>query len=263
MRILRRLLPPILLGIALVALYLVGRAALPPARQFLMPAPFDIWTEAFANPAVRADLGRRILVTGGIALSGLAASIAIGVALGIAMFRWSLVERAIAPYLVVLQSVPILAITPLLQVGLGYGTEPKVIIAFILSFFSIPTTLLLGLKSIDRGLLDLFRLQKTSWWVMLWKLGLPAALPTLFAGLRIAAGLAVIGAITGELFFQTGSGGLGQLLINAKINFEYPVLYAALITSSLMSVAVFLGFAWLGQALFAAWHETGPAGSRP
>jgi NitT/TauT family transport system permease protein len=251
-----RLMPPLVVGIALALLYMLCRELLEPHRRFLMPSPVELWTDAFGRSDVRRELGARLLITASIAFYGLAASIAIGVATGIVMFRSRWMERAVAPYLVVLQSVPILAITPLLQTGFGYGMTPKVLIAFIISFFSIPTTLLFGLKSVDKRYLDLFRLQGAGWWTTLWKLGMPSAMPALFAGLRIAAGLAVIGAITGELFFQTGEGGLGQMLINAKMNFDYAQMYAALITASALSVAVFLLFTWLGNRLFAVWHES-------
>lgn len=253
--ILARHLPPLLLGLALIGLYLYGRSRLPAHRRFLMPAPAQLWQEAFGLASVRQELLVRLAFTAQIAFLGLLASVVIGMALGILMFRYRWLERAAYPYLVALQSVPILAIVPLIQTALGFGVGPKVLIAFIISFFPIPTTLLLGLKSVDVGLLDLFRLQQAGWLVTLRKVALPSAMPQLFAGFRIAAGLSVIGAIVGELFFRTGPGGLGQLLINAKHNFQYPLMYAALIVSSLLSIAVYLSFSWLGERLF-HWHES-------
>lgn len=257
LRLVKLVVPPVLLGLALLALYTAARAQLPPHRAFLMPGAGDLWTMAFSRPEVLAELGRRALVTISIAVAGLAVSIPIGMALGIAMFRLRVMERAAFPFLVALQSIPILAIIPLIQSALGFGFLPKVLIVALFTFFSIPTTLLLGLKSVDRGVLDLFRLQGASWRVMLWKAGLPSAAPHLFAGLRIAAGLAVIGAIVSELFFLSGRGGLGQMLINAKIDFKYEQMYAALITSSALSIGVYLFFAWLGNRLFSDWHDSG------
>ncbi|MEP5029045.1 MAG: ABC transporter permease subunit, partial [Marinomonas sp.] len=208
---LNALVPPILLGLVLVVIYNWTRMQLPEYRQFLMPSASGLWEKAFSRPEVWAELGQRALVTISIALSGLAISIPIGIGLGIVMFRMRLMERAIFPYLVALQSIPILAIIPLIQSALGFGFLPKVLIVALFTFFSIPTTLLLGLKSLDRSVIDLFRLQNASWGMLLRKAGFPSAAPTLFAGLRISAGLAVIGAIVSELFFLAGPGGLGQM----------------------------------------------------
>lgn len=254
--------PPLLLGIVLAALYLYGRHALEDYRRFLMPSPGELWEGAFASPAVRAELLRAAWVTARIALSGLAISIPVGIVLGVLMFRSLWIERAVSPYLVALQSIPVLAIIPLLQSLLGFGFLPKVLIVALFTFFAIPTTLLLGLKSLDPGIRDLFRLEGASWFTTLRKAGLPFALPTLFAGLRISASLAVIGAIVSELFFVSGDGGLGQMLVNAKIDFLYEQMYAALIVSAAMSMGVYLLFGWLGQRLFAHWHMSGGSAGR-
>ncbi|OSP55840.1 ABC transporter permease [Pseudoruegeria sp. SK021] len=251
------LLPPLLMGLALVLLYAGTRAQLPEHRQFLMPGASDLWVQAFSRPDVLAELGARAAVTLSIAVVGLAISIPLGMGIGILMFRLKVMERAAFPYLVALQSIPVLAIIPLIQSAFGFGFLPKVLIVALFTFFSIPTTLLLGLKSVDRGIIDLFRLQGAGWQVILWKAGLPSAAPALFAGLRISAGLAVIGAIVSELFFLAGRGGLGQMLINSKIDFKYEQMYAALIASSALSIGVYLFFAWLGNRLFSDWHESG------
>jgi len=248
--------PPLLVGLALCGLYAWGQSGLAEYRKFLMPGVGALWEGAFSQPAVLRELLRCAIVTGQIALTGLAISVPVGMGLGVLMFRWRLMERAVLPYLVALQSIPVLAIIPLLQSMLGFGFLPKVLIVALFTFFAIPTTLLLGLKSIDQGVLDLFRLQGASWPTTLLKAGLPSALPSLFAGLRISAGLAVIGAIVSELFFVSGDGGLGQMLINSKIDFQYEQMYSALIVSSLMSIGVYLLFSWLGLRLFSAWHPS-------
>lgn len=252
-----KILPPVVLGLMLCGLYAWAKSGLEPYRQFLMPGVNDLWEGAFSSAPVRAELLRAATVTAQIALAGLAISIPIGIGLGVIMFRWRFMERAVLPYLVALQSIPVLAIIPLLQSMLGFGFLPKVMIVALFTFFAIPTTLLLGLKSLEPGVLDLFRLQNASWRVALVKAGLPSALPSLFAGLRISASLAVIGAIVSELFFVSGDGGLGQMLINAKIDFQYEQVYAALIVSAAMSIAVYLAFSWLGRRLFAGWHQSG------
>lgn len=256
-RLVVQVLPPIVMAILLLCLYAWIRANLAEHRQFLMPDGYSLWTKAFALPEVRWELLDRALTTITIALAGLAISIPIGMLIGLIMFRFLTMERAIFPNLVALQSIPILAIIPLVQTGLGFGMLPKILIVAKLTFFAIPTTLLLGLKSVDRGALDLFRLQGAGWTTMLWKAGLPSAAPALFAGLRISASLAVVGAIVSELFFLAGRGGLGQMIINSKIDFKYEQMYAALIASTVLSVCVYLFFSWLGNRLFSEWHESG------
>jgi NitT/TauT family transport system permease protein len=143
------------------------------------------------------------------------------------------------------------------MVAFGYGVWPKTMICVIISFFPIPTTLLLGLRSVDPDMVDLFRLQGASWLTTLRKLALPHASPALFAGLRISAGLSVVGAIVGELFFRGGDEGLGQLIVDYRAELRYESMYAALVWSSALSISVFVCFSWLGNRLFSAWHESG------
>lgn len=249
--------PPLILFGLLMVLYAWTRAGLEEHRQFLMPSATSLWTQAFGLAEVRHELFGRALTTLAIALSGLAISIPIGILLGVIMFRALILERALFPNIVALQSIPTLAIIPLIQTALGFGTLPKVLIVAKFTLFAIPITLLLGLKSVDRGIIDLFRLQGAKWHTILFKACFPSAAPALFAGLRIAASLAVISAIVSELFFLAGRGGLGQMIINAKIDFKYEQMYAALITATALSVCVYILFTWLGNRLFAKWHESG------
>ena len=134
MRFAQSVLPPVVLGVALLALYAWVRSGLPEHRIFLMPSGVDLWDKAFSRPEVLAELAQRALVTLSIAAAGLACSIPIGVLLGMLMFRLVMMERAIFPYLVALQSIPILAIIPLIQAALGFGFLPKVLI--VAMFFS-------------------------------------------------------------------------------------------------------------------------------
>ena len=245
------------MGAILVLAYWYFSARLPEHRKFLMPSYGEIWREGLTDSEHSGELWSGFLLTARIAFQGLAISILLGCILGILMFRFRWLERANYPFLVALQSVPILAIVPLMQVAFGFGTWPKTMVCVIISFFPIPTTLLLGLRAIDQDMVDLFRLQKASWLTTLRKLALPGASPALFAGLRISAGLSVVGAIVGELFFRGGEDGLGQLIISYRTELQYPAMYAALLWSSALSISVYVFFSWLGNRLFSAWHESG------
>ena len=249
--------PPIGGFLAMLGVYWFFHHRLASNRKFLMPWFGDLWSKGLADGETIGELWDALMLTARVSFQGLAISIVVGGLLGIAMFRLKWLERASYPFLVTLQAIPVLAIAPLLQVGFGYGLWPKTLVCVIISFFPIPTTLLLGLRSVDRGMVDLFRMQGASWFTTLRKLALPSAMPSLFAGFRIAAGLSVIGAIVGELQFQGGADGLGAKLVEYRKEVHYEQMYAGLVWSSLLSIGVFMLFTWLGNRLFSHWHESG------
>ena len=246
--------------VALVAFLAVWQFAssvmMSPHRRFLLPPPGTVLRKGFFDSTTMREIWSSLLLTTKLSLFGLAVAILLGLAVGVLMFRFRWYERAAYPYLVALQAVPVLAISPLIGIIFGYSFWSKSIIVVIISFFPVPTTLLLGMKSVDRGLIDLFRLNGASWTTRLRKLHLPNALPSLFAGLRISSGLAVIGAIVGELFFQQGKPGLGQRIYDYSTNMKYPQLYTAIIFSSLLGVAIFSFFGWVGGRAVRSWHES-------
>ena len=128
------------------------------------------------------------------------------------MSQSKLIERAVFPLLVALQAIPILAMVPLIAIWFDTKTTSRVIVCVIIAFFPIVLNTLFGLVSADPGLHDLLTLHHASRWTRLRRSMLPAALPAMFAGLRISAGLSVIGAIVGDFFFGRGERGLGQLI---------------------------------------------------
>jgi NitT/TauT family transport system permease protein len=252
-----QVLPPFVMFLVLLCVYWFFHNRLSSNRKFLMPWLGDIVTKGLFDSDTASELWGGLQLTARLAFQGLAISILLGGLLGIAMFRFRWLERANYPFLVALQSVPILAIVPLLQVAFGYGLWPKTLVCVIISFFPIPTTLLLGLRSVDQGMVNLFRLQGASWTTTLRKLALPNAMPVLFTGLRISSGLSVIGAIVGELFIRGGADGLGSLIVEYRMEVHYEQMYAALVWSSLLSIAVYVFFTILGNRLFRSWHESG------
>lgn len=252
--------PPAIMFLLLMLVYWYFHQRLSSNRKFLMPGFGDIWSKGLADGSTVSELWGGLRLTARLAFQGLGISILLGGLLGVAMFRFRWLERANSPFLVALQSVPILAIVPLIQVALGYGLWPKTLVCVIISFFPIPTTLLLGLRSVDQDMVNLFRLQGASWTTTLRKLALPNAMPTLFAGLRISSGLSVIGAIVGELFIRGGADGLGSLLVEYRTEVKYEQMYAALVWSSLLSISVYVFFTVLGNRLFRSWHDSGDLG---
>lgn len=241
---------------ALVGLWYFASYRLPVERQFLLPPPHKVIAEGVLDGQAFSEIMASMWLTTKLALFGLGVAIALGMLVGIAMYRSKRLERAAFPYLVALQAVPILAISPLMTIAFGYGFLAKSIVCVIIAFFPIPTNLLLGMKSVDRGLVDLFKMNGASWWTRLRKLALPNAMPNLFTGFRISAGLAVIGAIVGETFFQQGEPGLGSRLIEYRQRLRYEELYSCLLWSSLLGIAVFVFFGWLGNRVVRSWHAS-------
>jgi NitT/TauT family transport system permease protein len=253
----RAVLPPLGTLVVLVAIWeLVSTEVISQHRRFLLPTPGTVVSKGLFDATTMSQIAHSMWLTTELVLVGLSVAVVLGILLGLLMYRFGWAERASYPYLVALQAVPVLAIAPLMTVMFGYGFGSKSIIVVIIAFFPIPTTLLLGMKSADKGMLDLFRLHGASWPTVIRKLSLPNAMPALFTGLKISAGLAVIGAIVGELFFQQGRPGLGQRLYAYQTNMQYPQLYTALIFSSLLGISIFTLFGWLGNRAVRSWHES-------
>jgi NitT/TauT family transport system permease protein len=248
--------PSVVAFAILLAVWYLLAGRLSPERKFLLPTPDQVLTRGIFDHQAFTETMDSMWLTTKLALSGLAVAIVLGTLLAVAMYQVKSLERAFYPYLVALQAVPILAIAPLMTVAFGYGFWSKAIVCVIIAFFPIATNTLLGLKSVDPGMRDLFTLQDAGWFTRLRKLALPSAMPAVFAGLRISAGLAVIGAIVGEQFFQKGDPGLGQRLVQYRVRLQYPQLYSCLIWSSLLGIAVFLVFGRLSNLALRSWHES-------
>ena len=188
---------------------------------------------------------------GGESAGGLIASIVAGVliALVFAQSRW--VRRMLYPYTLLLQTVPIVAIAPLILMWVGAGTLAVTFIAFIISLAPIIANTTQGLISVEENLVHLFLMHNASPAQMLFKLRLPHAVPSLFVGIRIASGIAVIGAITGELYAgssRVGEGGLGYSILYASSQLQTDYLFA------LVAAATVLGFSFFFLVMFLEWY---------
>jgi NitT/TauT family transport system permease protein len=240
-----------LLGIWYAITYLV----LDEDRRFLMPAPHTIVTDALLDPAtmekVAEGLWRSVVVT----FVGLAIAIVIGLTWAIAMSQSRMVERSLFPYAVALQCIPILALVPLIGFWFDYGFSSRVIVCVMISLFPVVSNSLFGLQSVDRGMHELFDLHGAGRGTRLLKLQLPAAMPAIFAGFRISAGLSVVGAIVGDLFFRKGDPGLGILLSNFSSRLQGPELFLTIIVAAALGFAVFALFGWVGRLAVGRWYD--------
>jgi NitT/TauT family transport system permease protein len=242
----------LVMGVWLVISYV----ALEPRRRFLMPPPQDVLVVGLLNPANLIGILAGLWSTTQVALVGLALAIAIGTLIAIAMIQARWIEWSIYPWAVVLQTIPILAIVPLIGFWFQFGFNSRVLVCVLIALFPIVTNTLFGLKSTDQSHHDLFTLQRASRWQRLVKLQLPGALPAILSGWRIAAGLSVIGAIVGDFFFRQGEPGIGRLIDDFRARLQSEQLFASVALSSLLGLIVFWGFGLLGQLLVGSWHES-------
>ena len=217
-------------------------------RAFLVPPPSAIfqtilrdWPELFAA----------LLKTSEGAVLGFALSSLAGIAIAIFLSSSRAIQDAFYPYAVFFQTVPIIAIAPLLVIWFGYGVRTVVASAFIASIFPVIANTLNGILSTDPALRDLFRLYGASPAVTLWKLRVPAALPQILTGLRIAGGLAVIGAIVGEFL---GGQGLGSVIDIARTQQRTDKVFAAVLLASFLGLALFGVINLLSRLALRSWH---------
>ena len=167
-------------------------------------------------------------------------------------------ERALAPFAVVLQVTPVVAIAPLIMILTDSPLVDVIVCAWLVAFFPILANTLIGLRSVDANLRDLFKLQRASRWQALRHLLVPTALPSFMTGLRIAGGLALIGEVGGE--FVAGAAGretgLASRILESAFRTEIPKMFAALALVALTGVALYLLTGALSRALLRRWHES-------
>jgi putative hydroxymethylpyrimidine transport system permease protein len=212
----------ILTGLAVLALWEVAVRALA-VPEFLLPPPSRIVaTLVLRKNVIAPEAAVTFLeMLGGFALGSMS-----GMAAAFVMARYRLVERAIGPLLVAAQALPVFAIAPILVVWFGFGYGSKVVMAALIIFFPVATSFFEGLRRTDESLVDLARLHGASAKKILFIIRLPAALPALAAGLRIAAAVAPLGAIVGE--WVGSSAGLGLLMLHANARMQTDMVFAAL-----------------------------------
>lgn len=221
----------------------------------LLPSPLEVFQSSQEN-------GMEILGAAGwtavAALTGLGIGLVLAGVFAVLFNRFRWLELALYPYAVILQTLPVIAIAPLLVVWLGYGLGVSCVTATLVCFFPLLTSLHLGLNSTPQDGLALFSLHNASWTDTLFKLRIPYALPYLFAGLRSAVGLAVIGAVVGEFVGSNGSPpSLGYLTMRKLRSAETAEGFALIIASGLLALILFLSVRLLERRVLSSWHTGG------
>ncbi|MFC2252358.1 ABC transporter permease [Labrys portucalensis] len=250
--LLKWLLPLAFLVVVLGAWEYCVAAGLTPMK--VVPAPSEIWAAFFRE---WETLGPAWLFTLEVTLKGFVLAVVGGVCLAILFSLSRLVEYTLYPYAIILQVTPVLALAPLLLVIFSQATV-LLICVWLVAFFPVLANTLIGLRSTDHNLLNLFELYRASSWQKLWLLRLRGALPYFLGGVRIAGGLSLIGAVVSELATGAGGarGGLGYIIYLAPRYFAYPRAYAALVLLSLSGIVIFLALSYLSHLLLHKWHES-------
>lgn len=217
---------------------------------FIIPSPGDTWAAASGNAAY---LAQNTWVTTYETLIGFAIAAIIGIIVAIFMVYSSGLEKTLYPVILFAQVIPKIAIAPLFVVWLGFGAVPKILVAVLMAFFPVVISGMAGLRSINPEILELTSTMGASPVKTFAKVRLPAAMPELLSGLKVAATLAVTGAVVGE--FVGANEGLGYVILRANGNLDTAMLFAALIIMSLMGVILF-GAIQLAERLLIPWHAS-------
>lgn len=223
-------------------------------KPYVLPAPSLVFKTLISD---WGTLSASLWVTLGTTLSALAVAVLGGVALAMLFAQSKWIERSLFPFAIVMQVTPVVSIAPLLLIYLSPQTA-VLVCAFLVAFFPILSNSALGLASADHNLVDLFQLSRASRWQTLLYLRLPSMLPYFLGGLRIAGGLALIGAIVAEI--AAGSAGQGSGLafriIESGYRLNIPRMFAALTLISVTGILIFVFFTLLSHLLLGRWHDS-------
>ncbi len=217
---------------------------------YLVPAPLEVVVQLWREWPM---LLSQAIPTTWATLGGFALSVVVGVPIAMLIAYSPLVESFVYPLLVFSQSIPKVAVAPLFVVWFGFGIIPKVIAAFLLGFFPVVVSTVMGFKSIEHDMVDLARSMGSSRWQMFFKISLPQALPAMFSGMKVSITLAVVGAVVGE--FVGSNSGIGYVLQKANGNFDLPLMFAALVILSMIGVILFVLLDVI-ERMMIPWHAS-------
>lgn len=224
--------------------------------EYILPTPAAVVSALVER---HENLLQSLRITALEAVGGYLLGVLAGVIVALLFAQSPVVRRSFYPYALILQTVPIVAVAPLILMWFGSGLRSVMLVAFIICLFPIIANTTQGLISVPRNLVDLFRMANASRAQTLFRLSLPHAVPSLFVGLRISAGLSVIGAITGELFASSnavGEGGLGYSITYANSQLQTPYLFALVAAASALGFAFFFAVVFLEWICLHRWHES-------
>ena len=246
---------PLVVGIGVLALWQAG-CRLWHVPPYVMPAPGDIAASLLANAAPLLHALRSTLL---VTLAALLISVVLGVLSAFVLVQSRLIERSLMPYVIVMQVTPIVAIAPLIIVLVRSTLPALIVCATLIAIFPIISNTLAGLRSVDPGLESFFRMHKATRLQMLLRLRIPSALPMFMAGLRISAGLALVGAIVAEFVAGTGgnSAGLAYEILQSGFQMDIARMFAALSLITVAGLGLYFAMALLERLALRRWHGEG------
>jgi len=236
-------------GFVIILVAWQGYVELSHVSKIVLPSPADIVRVSIAQYDL---LLRETWPTALESLYGFALAVLIGIPMAIAVANSRILNLSLYPILIATQSVPKVAVAPIILVWFGLGMQSKLAIAFLVAFFPIVVDTATGLRATPSGFLELARSLRASRWQIFWKVQFPAALPFIFSGAKVAITLAVIGAVIGE--FVGSVNGLGNLLLSANSQLNGPLAWAALIWLSVLGIVLFVAVV-VCERIFMPWAE--------
>lgn len=234
-------------GIALWA----GLVAWQQYPVFILPGPDVVWRKLLAMMEDGSMLRHAQVTLVEVAL-GLLMGLATAFVLGYLLGKSRTIERLLSPYLIASQSVPIVAIAPLLVIWFGSGLTSKVLVCALITFFPTLVNTMVGVRNVDEDLRDLMRMLRANWWQNFRLLELPAALPVIFGGLKLSVILAVVGAVVGE--FAGANAGLGYLINLARGVLDTPLMFVAVLALVVIAQTLYL-LVSLGESVALRWQR--------
>ncbi|GHB54959.1 ABC transporter permease [Streptomyces viridiviolaceus] len=240
--------PVALLLACFAAWWVIAAAEL--VEPYLVPSPGETFDVLTGKPDY---IWQHTWVTTYETLLGFLIALVVGVFAAVVMVYSATVEKTLYPILLFAQVVPKIAIAPLFVVWLGFGIAPKILIAVLIAFFPVVISMVTGLKAVDPEMLQLSSTMGASPWQTFVKIRMPASLPHLFSGLKVAVTLAVTGAVVGE--FVGANEGLGYVILQANGNLDTPMLFAGLLVMSLIGVVLFV-LVEVTEKLLLPWHAS-------
>ena len=224
-------------------------------KPFILPKPTDVVNAAIKDwdllwPAMQITVVEAVI--------GFILSAVIGIGVSILLASSRIIEISLYPYAVILQTIPVIAVAPIVVIWFGSGFNSIVIISFLIGFFPIVSNTLMGLNSVDKNMGDLFQLYNASKWQTMWKLRIPAAMPYMMSGLKVSCTLSIIGAITGEYIagIGGGKGGLGYAITVAAVQLKTPYLFACAIAGAIFGIVFYLLVSFISRLVLKSWHES-------
>lgn len=224
-------------------------------KPYILPKPTDVIQAAILDwhllwPAVQITVVESII--------GFIVSAVVGILTSVLLASSKILERSIYPYAIILQTIPVVAVAPIVVIWFGAGFNSIIVISFLIGFFPVISNTLIGLNSVDKNMDDLFTLYNASKWQRMWKLRIPSALPYMMAGLKISCTLSIVGAIVGEYIagIGGGKGGLGYSITVAAVQVKTAYLFACGITAAMLGIGFYLLISLLSNFMLKSWHES-------